>query len=122
MPDHWPHAGNVPRYEQDLFVVAAENLVTEIKQAACYVDPHEREVPLQRSSKPAANGERLWPVDEDLFGDLGAEAGEGSKYLQAASHHYEKRNRVHPVAESNNERVLVNTFRDLVRFRVLDCQ
>src|SRR5580700_3795830 len=86
---HGPHSGNIPRCKQDLFIVAAENLVAEIQQARADVDPHEGEVPLQCTPQPTTDGKRLGPVEQVLLRDLRPKAREGAKDLQSTSHHHE---------------------------------
>ena len=104
MLHHRPHAGNIPRREQNLPVVSAENLVAEIEKAGRDIDPHEGEVPLQRPAQPAADGEGLRPMQQIFLRNLRAETGEGAENLQPAAHHHKQRNRIQPMAEPHDER------------------
>src|SRR5258706_15621145 len=64
-------------------------------------------MPLQRSAQPAADGERLRPMQQIFLRNLGAEAGEGAEDLQSAAHHHEERDGVDPVAQAHDEWMLI---------------
>src|SRR5258706_11151513 len=64
-------------------------------------------MPLQRSAQPAADGERLRPVQQIFLRNLGAEAGEGAEDLQAAAHHHKQGDRIDPVAQPHHEWMLI---------------
>src|SRR6185437_11208745 len=70
MPDHGPDAGKIFPSEQNLPVIAAEDLEANINQAGAEIDPHKREVPLQGSAQPAAQRQRLGPIDQIVFRNL----------------------------------------------------
>src|SRR5215470_12640205 len=98
MVNHRPNAAHIARHEKNLLIVAAEDLISEINEATTDVNPHECQVPLQRTSEPTAYGQRFRPVDQNFLGNLGAETWEGAKYLQPASNHHKQCHRVHPMA------------------------
>src|SRR5580700_5975942 len=112
MLHHRPHARNITRREQDLAVVPAEKLVTDIQNSGRHVDPHEREMPLQCSAQPAADGERLRPMQQVFLWNLRAEAGESAENLKTAAHHHKQRDCIHPVTEPHNKWMLVSRARD----------
>src|SRR5216684_8009748 len=121
MTHHRPHSRNVPRREQHLLIVAAENLVAQVQQAGADIDPHEGEVPLQCATQPTADGERLGPVEQVFLRDLRSEAGKGAEDLQPASYHHEQRHRVNPMAKAHYQGMLVHRLSDLAGLRVFDC-
>src|SRR5271166_6343911 len=94
MFDHRPYSRKIPASKQNLSIISAEELIPEIDQPGRDVNPHERQVPLQRAAEPSANGERLRPVQQILLRNLGAKAGERAKYLQPAARHHKQRNRI----------------------------
>src|SRR5580700_2176947 len=112
MLHHRPHTRDVTRREQDLAVVPAEKLVTDIQNSGRHVDPHEREMPLQCSAQPAADGERLRPMQQVFLWNLRAEAGESAENLKTAAHHHKQRDCIHPVTEPHNKWMLVSRARD----------
>src|SRR3954469_24804321 len=120
MPHHGPHAGNIARNKQDLFVVTTKELISHVQQPTRDVNPHKSQVPLQRPAEPAADRERLRPIDQIVLRNFCAKAGKRSKNLQPAAHQHEQRNRIHPMAEPHDERVLVNRFGYLTGFRIFN--
>src|SRR5579864_1617307 len=108
MLDHRPHAGQVAVGEQDLPVVAAEKLVAEIDQAGGDVNPHERQVPLQRTAQPSADSKRLRPVQQIFLRNLRPKAGEGTENLQPAPYHDEQRDRIDPVTQTHEQWMLIH--------------
>src|SRR6266536_2412398 len=107
---HRPHAMNVARRKQDLPIIIAEYLIAEIQQTASNINPHESQMPLQRATQPPANRKRFRPMQKILLRNFRSEAWKGAKDLQPAANQNEQRNRIHPMAEAHNERVLVNGF------------
>ncbi len=49
--------------EQNLPVIAAEDLVCDVNQSARQVNPHEGQVPLQGAAQPSSDGEGFGPVE-----------------------------------------------------------
>src|SRR4029077_4027767 len=104
---HGPNARKIAVSKKYLAIVAAEELISKVEQASANVDPHEGEVPLERAAKPSTDGERFWPMQQVFLRNLCAEAGEGTKNLQAASDHYEEGNGVDPMTQAYGQWVFV---------------
>src|SRR5579863_6289110 len=113
---HRPHAGNVTMSKQNLTIISSEDLISEIDQSRRDVDPHKGQVPLKSASQPPSDGKCLGPVQKIFLWNLCAKAGERPKNLQAATHHHEKRNCIHPMAEANHQRMLVGGVAGDCRF------
>src|SRR5579859_6624280 len=99
--NHWPHARQVPSHKEHLLVVSTEDLVTDVHEAGRDIDPHEGEVPLQRTSQPSAKRKSLGPVEKIFLRDLRPEARKSAKDLESAADHHEERDRVQPVAQAH---------------------
>src|SRR5580692_1673718 len=116
----WPHSGQVSRREKNLLIVAAKNLISDVHQSGCQVNPHEGEMPLQRATQPAANGKRFRPIDQVSLWNLGSKAGKGTEDLKPAAYHHEQSHSIHPVAKTNHQWMLVHRLADFAGLRVLD--
>src|SRR3989454_6115205 len=88
---HRPDPGYVAWCKEHLLVVAAEDLIADVQQAGRDIDPHEGEVPLQRTAQPSAERECFGPMDQILLRDFCPEARKSAKDLESAAHHYEQR-------------------------------
>src|SRR5215469_14999917 len=108
VPNHWPNSGNVTALKQHLFVVATEDLVHQINEATADINPHECQVPLQRTSEPTTYGERFWPVDQNFLRYFCPETWKCTKNLKPASNHHKQSHRVHPMAKAHEERMFVD--------------
>ena len=117
---HWPDSRKIASNEKNLPVTAAEDLVGKVKKSGRNVDPHEREMPLQRATKPAARREGLWPVEQILLWNLGAKTGKGAKDLQAAAHHDEQCDGIDPMTETDHQRMLAYSLADFAGFDIFD--
>src|SRR6266849_6278492 len=89
VPRHRPHAWDVMEREQHRTVMPADDLIHDINYAARGEEPHEGEMPLQRAAEPSAERERLRYVEQNLFWNLRAEAGERTENPQSAGHQHE---------------------------------
>ena len=65
-------------------------------------------MPLQAATQPTTEGKGLGPVQQIFLGNFGAEAGKGAKYLKAAEHHHQQRNRIQPMRKSHRPGMLVD--------------
>src|SRR5256885_14631773 len=81
---HGPHAADVLGREKDGLVVSAQKLVGQVQDARTREDPHEGEVPLERPTKPSAQGQGLRNVHQVFLGDLGSKTGKGAENPQPA--------------------------------------
>ena len=101
-------------------VIAAEQFIGDVEHPSCAVDPHERQVPLQRASEPSAQRQGFRPVKQLFLGNFGAEAGKSPKDLQAASHQYEQGYGIHPVAEPYDVRMLIDRLGHFAGLGIFD--
>ena len=120
MPHHRPNAWDIARHKEHLLVISAEELVSHVQQTACYINPHEREMPLQRTTEPSADRKRFRPVNQIFLRDLRSKTRKRPKNLQSAPDQHKQRHRIDPMAKPHNERMLVNRFRHLAGFRIFD--
>src|SRR5689334_4394018 len=104
---HRSHTRNITAHEEYLPVVAAENLVAQVHQTSGDVDPHECQVPLQRSSQPASQCKGFGPVDQVVLGNLCPEARERPEYLEPAANQHEERHCIQPMTAAHDEGMLV---------------
>ena len=75
---------------------------------------------MQCSAQPTADGERLGPVDQIFLWNLDAKTWKRPEDLQAAANQYKQRNRIHPVTQAHDERMLVHDFGNLAVLRIFD--
>src|SRR6266851_1866174 len=52
--------------------------------------------------------------------EICAEAGKRAENLQPAAHHHEQRNRVDPMAQPHNKRMLIHRLDDFARLWIVD--
>src|SRR5215831_116458 len=121
VPHHRPDAEHITWNKKYLPIIAAEQLVAEVEQSSGDVDPHEGQVPLQCAAEPSADRKGLRPIDQIVLRNLGAEARERTEDLQAASDHYEERDRVDPMTQADDEWMLIDDGVDFSGLCILDC-
>src|SRR5438105_3103066 len=118
--NQWTHSREVLPSKKNLFVVATKNLIADVQDPGCDIDPHEGKVPLQCTAQPATDRERFRPVQQIFLRYFGPKTWEGTEDLQSASYQHEKRDGVNPVAKAYYEGVLVDCRRHCAGLHVLD--
>ncbi len=105
---HRPHTCDVAPRERHRAVMTARDLRDHIQHPARGEDPHEGEVPLQRTAEPATDrGRWRHRLDQIVFGDFGSEARKCIEYPQAAQRQDREDDRIGPVAQANHPRMFV---------------
>src|SRR5439155_4053177 len=85
------------------------------------VNPDESQVPLQSAAQPATQRVCLGPMQKIFLRNLCAKAGERPKNLQPTEYQYQQRDRIHPVTQAHDERMLVYRLTDRPCLYVRDC-
>ena len=97
--------------------MSAQKLVSQVQDARACEDPHEGEMPLERSRQPSTQGQGLRNVHDVLLRNLGSKTGKGAENPQPAGDQNEDRNRVQPMAEAHHPGMLERRSDASVRLR-----
>src|SRR5438067_12783932 len=117
MPRHGPHALDVARHEQDLFVMPGDELIGDVNDAGRDEYPHESEVPLQRAAQPSADGQFLWDLHQIMLLKLWTKTRKRAEDTQAAADQYEQTNGIKPMRPAHQQWMLVSCRHRLRAFR-----